>query len=118
MIVLRLRRGPPKPSVMFPQILALQIHVGVLMTTNLLPSQFLHQPILMRAVNPLPPPPLRPRFLPQPILMRAVNPLHPPLGLWRTGRYQFDPQLRAHASKLGDRLFSAQPLARIGRSLV
>src|SRR3989454_9865635 len=41
-----------------------------------------------------------------------------PLGLRRVRRNHGDPQLRAHAPKLRDRLFSAQPLFRRGRALV
>src|SRR5207245_599771 len=54
----------------------------------------------------------------QPVLVRPVNPLHAPLGLRRVRRNHGDPQLRAHAPKLRDRLFSAQPLFRRGRALV
>ncbi len=50
--------------------------------------------------------------------MRAVLPLHSPFGLRRTGRDHLDPQLRAHAPKLRDRLFSPQLLLRRGRTLV
>jgi hypothetical protein len=37
----------------FRQIVPLQIHVGVFVTADLLPPQFFHQAVLMRAMNPL-----------------------------------------------------------------
>src|SRR5947209_5786223 len=87
---------PGKSSVVFGQILPLQIHVGVFVTADFLPPQFFHQPVLVC----------------------PVNPLHAPLGLRRVRRNHCDPQLRTHAPKLRDRLFSAQPLFRRGRALV
>src|SRR5208337_1938823 len=76
-IVLRLGRRAPKSVVVFRQIFPLQIHVGHLVTADILPPQLFHQTVLMR----------------------AVNPFHAPLGLRRTGGDQLDPQLRAHAPR-------------------
>src|ERR1700687_5670702 len=50
--------------------------------------------------------------------MRAVLPLDSSLPLRRTGRDHRDPQLRAHAPKLRDRLFSSQLLLHRGRTFV
>src|SRR5437588_957198 len=95
-IVLRFRRCPCKPAVMFWQIFPVQIHVGWFVTAHLLPSQLFHQPVLMG----------------------TMNALHAPLGLRRIGRDDRDPELRAHEPKLRDRLGSAQPFPRRGRPLV
>src|SRR5438445_961938 len=95
-IILQLRRRSPKPLVVFRQIVPLQIYVGLFVTADLLAPQLFHQPVLMG----------------------AVDPLHAPLGLRRTGRDQLDPQLRAHAPKLRDRLFSAPSLLRRGGPLI
>src|SRR5467141_4078017 len=96
MVVLRLRRRARKPLVVFRQILPLQIHIGLFVTAALFAPQFLHQPVLMR----------------------AVLPLHSSLGLRRTGRDNLDPQLPAHPPKLRDRLFSPQLLLHCGRTFV
>src|SRR5712691_302984 len=95
-VVLRPGRRARKAPVVFRQILGLEVHVGLRMTRDLLPSQFFHQPILMR-----------------PVLA-----FHTSLGLRRVRRDPLDPQLRAHPAKLRDRLFPTQPLFRRGRALV
>jgi hypothetical protein len=64
--------------------------VGLFVTANLLPPQFIHQAVLMR----------------------PMHPLHSSLGLQRPSRDQLNPQLRAHAPKLRDRLLSPQPVLR------
>src|SRR6202050_2775374 len=48
---------------------------------------------------------LPPQFLHHPVLMRAVHPLDSSLGFRRTRGDHRDPQLRAHALKLRDRFF-------------
>src|SRR3984893_17226648 len=68
-IVLRLGCHSREAPVVFWQIFPLQIHMDCFVTADVLPPQFLHQPVLMR----------------------AVNPLHPPLGLRRTGGDDCDP---------------------------
>src|ERR1700733_644227 len=95
-IVLWLRSHPRKPPVVFRQIVPLQIHIRLCVTADLLPSQLLHQPILMC----------------------PVYPFHSSLRLRRTGRDQLDPQLRAHAPKLCYWLLSSQPLLRRRSPLV
>src|SRR5437879_1907994 len=95
-VVFRPGRGARKALVVFRQILGLEVHVGLCMTRDLLPSQFFHQPILMR-----------------PVLA-----FHTSLGLRLVRRDHLDPQLRAHPAKLRDRLFPTQPLFRRGRALV
>src|SRR5450755_918621 len=96
MIVLALGRRSREPAIVLRQIFPLQVHVRRLVTTDFFSPQFFHQTILMR----------------------AVLPLHSSLGLRRTGRDHLDPQLRAHAPKLRDRLLSPQLLLHRGRSLV
>src|SRR5438445_6322617 len=95
-IILPLRCRSRESPVVFRQIVPLQIHVGMCVAADLLPPQLLHQPVLMG----------------------AVSALHSPFGLRRTGGDHLDPQPRAHAPKLRDRLFSAQLLLRRGRPLV
>lgn len=92
----RFRRRSRKPTIVFRQIVPLQMHGRCLVTGDFLPSQFLHQPVPMR----------------------AVLPLHSSLGLRRTGRDHRDLQLRGHPPKLRDRLFSSQLLIHRGRSFV
>ena len=83
MVVFRPGRRTGEPPVVFWQIFPPQVHIRRFVTGDLLPSQFLHQPILMR----------------------AVHPLDSSLGFRRTRCDHRDPQLRTHASKLRDRFF-------------
>src|SRR5215831_13463207 len=85
-----------EPPVVFRQIFPLQIHIRCFVTADLLPPQFLHQAVLVR----------------------AMYPLDSSLGLRRTRRDQLDPQLPAHAPKLRNRLFSPQLFPRRGRPLI
>ncbi len=82
-VVFRPRRRTSEPPVVFWQIFPPQVHIRRFMTGDLLPPQFLHQPVLMR----------------------AVHPLDSSLGFRRTRCDHRDPQLRAHAPKLRDRFF-------------
>src|SRR2546426_194411 len=68
-ILLPPRRRAGKAPVVFRQILCLQVRVGLGVAGDLFAPQLLHQPVLMR----------------------AVNPLHASLGLRRAGRDQLDP---------------------------
>jgi hypothetical protein len=68
-IILGLGRGARQAPVVFRQILPLQVPLGLFVAVNLLPSQFLHPPVLM--------PPL--------------SAFYPAFGRRRTGREQLDP---------------------------
>jgi hypothetical protein len=82
-VVFRPRRCTGEPPVVFWQIFPPQVHIRRFVTGNLLPPQFLHQPVLMR----------------------AVHPFDSSLGFRRTRCNHRDSQLRAHTPKLRDRFF-------------
>jgi len=91
-IVLASRRWAGKASVVLRQVLLFQILVRGFVVVDLLPPQFLDQPILMG----------------------PVVALHPALGLGRTGGNDPDAQFLTHAPELRNRDLSSQLLA--GRS--